>query len=60
MFWYALLLLYPLTYIALAQYQNYVTNIYLWIFVGIVFRLPQLLPGPLASGKSRPSEFAVR
>jgi hypothetical protein len=60
MFWYALLLLYPLTYIALAQYQNYVTNIYLWIFVGIVFRLPQLLPGPLVSGKSRPSEFAVR
>jgi len=58
-FWYAVLLLYPLTFLTIAAYENFVCNIYLWIFVGIVFRLPQLLPAPLAPGKSRPSEFAA-
>lgn len=56
MFWFALLLLYPLTYIALAHYQNFVTNIYLWIFVGIVFRLPALLATPVAPVKGRTPE----
>ena len=58
-FWYAVLLLYPLTFLAMAVYENFVCNIYLWVFVGIVFRLPQLLATPVAvpSG-SRPLEAA--
>jgi hypothetical protein len=42
-FWYALLLLYPLTFGGLPPYQNYVNNAYLWLLVGILFRLPDLL-----------------
>lgn len=42
--WYAFLLLYPFTYTGLPPYQNYVTNAYLWLLVGILFRLPDLLP----------------
>jgi hypothetical protein len=42
-FWYALLLLYPFTYTGLPPYQNYVTNAYFWLLVGILFRLPDVL-----------------
>ena len=48
-FWYAFLLLYPLTFGGLAPYQNYVNNAYLWLLVGIFFALPQVLAtAPLA------------
>lgn len=46
-FWFAFLLLYPLTYGGLAPYQNYVCNAYLWMLVGILFRLPDVLTNSL-------------
>jgi hypothetical protein len=42
-FWYAFLLLLPLTFGSLNSYQNYVCNAYLWLLVGILFRLPDVL-----------------
>ncbi|MGC2421818.1 MAG: hypothetical protein WA405_09230 [Candidatus Acidiferrales bacterium] len=42
--WYAFLLLYPFTYGGMSPYQNYVCNAYLWLLVGILFRLPELAP----------------
>lgn len=42
-FWYAFLLLYPWTYASLASYQNYTCNAFLWIMIGVLFRLPDLL-----------------
>jgi hypothetical protein len=39
---YAFLLLYPLTYSNLSAYQNYICNAYLWLLVGVLFRLPEL------------------
>lgn len=50
--WYAFLLLVPLTFGSLNAYQNYVCNAYLWLLVGILFRLPEILaqsPGLEAS-----------
>lgn len=41
--WYAFLLLVPLTYGTLSAYQNYVCNAYLWLLVGVLFRLPDVL-----------------
>jgi hypothetical protein len=41
-FWYAFLLLFPFTYGGLAAYQNFVDNAYLWLIVGILFKLPAL------------------
>ena len=41
--WYTFLLLYPLTYGGLTAYQNYVNNAYMWLLVGVLFRLPELL-----------------
>lgn len=40
--WYAFLLLFPLTYGGLSAYQNFVTNMYLWMWVGVLFRLPEI------------------
>jgi hypothetical protein len=41
-FWFAFLLLYPMTYGSLSAYQNYINNAYLWLLVGILFRLPEI------------------
>jgi len=40
---YAFLLLYPFTFAGLDAYQNYVSSAYLWLLLGILFRLPDLL-----------------
>jgi hypothetical protein len=41
-FWYAFMLLFPMTYGGMSAYQNFVCNMYLWIWVGILFRLPEV------------------
>jgi len=53
--WYAFLLLYLLTFAGLAPYQNYVGNIYLWLMIGILFRLPAVLAGEPTSSLAVPS-----
>jgi hypothetical protein len=41
-FWYAGLLLIPITYAGMATYEDFVMNAYLWLLLGILFRLPTL------------------
>jgi hypothetical protein len=41
-FWFVLLILLPFTYGSLTTYQNFVNNAYLWLLVGVLFRLPEL------------------
>jgi len=41
--WYAFLMLFPFTWGSLVAYQNFVCNAYLWLLVGILFRLPELV-----------------
>ena len=52
-FWYAAFLLYPWTYSAIAPYENYVCNAFLWLFVGVLFRLPDILTAPADVAPSR-------
>jgi len=54
-FWYAFLLLVPLSYGGMAVYQNFVMNAYLWLLVGVLFRLPHLAQTP----QLVPSQSAV-
>jgi hypothetical protein len=42
-FWYAFFLLYAQTYGSIVAYQNYVCNIYLWLLLGMLYRLPDVL-----------------
>ncbi len=41
-FWFSFLLLLPFTYMGMAPYQNFILNAYLWLLVGVLFRLPAL------------------
>jgi len=41
--WFAFLLLLPFTFFSIASYQNYILNAYLWLLVGILYRLPDLV-----------------
>ena len=41
-FWYSFLLLIPMSYIGFVAYQDYVMNAYLWLMLGILYRLPEL------------------
>jgi len=41
-FWYAFVLLIPMGYIGFVVYQDYIMNAYLWILLGILYRLPDL------------------
>ncbi len=41
-FWYAFLLLFPITFAGMQPYQDFVLNAYLWLLLGILFRLPKL------------------
>ena len=42
-FWYAFLLMIPIAFIGFVAYQDFIMNAYLWILLGILFRLPALL-----------------
>ena len=39
---YSFLLLFPMTFVGMQSYQDFVLNCYLWLLVGILFRLPSL------------------
>lgn len=41
-FWYAFLLLLPLTFEGLQAYEDFILNAYLWLLLGVLFRLPKL------------------
>jgi hypothetical protein len=41
-FWYAFLLLLPMTFGGFTAYQDFVMNAYMWLLLGILFRLPKL------------------
>ena len=41
-FWYAFLVLLPMTFAAITQYQDFIMNAYLWLLLGVLFRLPKL------------------
>ena len=44
--WYAVVLLIMLVYFGLPAYQNYVNNAFLWLLIGILYRLPKLAQMP--------------
>ena len=42
-FLYAFLLLLPMTFVGLQAYEDFILNAYLWLLLGILFRLPTLV-----------------
>jgi hypothetical protein len=39
-FWYAGLLLLPITFAGIQSYEDFVLNAFLWLLLGVLFRLP--------------------
>ncbi len=48
--WYSFILLFLFMYFGLQPYQNYLNNAYVWLLLGVLFRLPKLaeMPVPIA------------
>jgi hypothetical protein len=49
-FWYAFLLLIPFTFQGMQAYEDFVLNAYMWLLLGILFRLPKLAQAAQAAG----------
>jgi hypothetical protein len=43
-FWYAFFLLFPATFGGIQAYEDFLLNAYLWLLLGLLFRLPTLAP----------------
>ena len=52
--WYAFWVFVPFTWGAMTTYQNFVVNAYLWLLLGVLYRLPSLV----AASQPRPSVAA--
>ena len=60
-FWYAGLLLVPMTFAGMATYQDFVLNAYFWLLLGMLFRLPSLaLSEQFAAGAQLPPMYDPR
>jgi hypothetical protein len=54
-FWYAFILLLPFTFAGMQPYEDFVLNAYLWLLLGILFRLPTIkLPVFMTSSSANP------
>ena len=51
-FWYAFLLLYPITFGSLSAFENYVCNLYLWLLVGVFVQASNYFKQRAAVGAS--------
>jgi hypothetical protein len=45
--WWAFVLLLPMTWGALSAYQDFICNIYMWLLLGILYRLPEIAANPV-------------
>jgi hypothetical protein len=62
-FWNAFILFFPVTFTSLAVYQDFVVNAYLWLTLGILFRLPTLTLSTqfaLTPALAPPPRFRIR
>ena len=60
-FWYAGLLLIPMTFNGIQPYEDFVLNAFLWLLLGILFRLPSLaLSEQFAAGGQLPPMYDPR
>jgi hypothetical protein len=59
-FWYAGLLLVPMTFAGIATYEDFVLNAYFWLLLGILFRLPTLAVSSQYAAAPLPQTYRPR
>jgi hypothetical protein len=52
-FWYCFMIFFPAMFGGIQAYQDFVINAYLWLLLGILFRLPSLPLSPLLAADGR-------
>ncbi len=57
--WFEFLLLGPMTFGGTSGYQNYVNNVFLWLLVGILFRLPKIAAAPEVPSAETPKRHRL-
>ena len=57
-FWYAFVLLFPATFAGMQPYEDFLINSYLWLTLGVLFRLPQL--SLMATAQAQAKSLAAR
>jgi hypothetical protein len=57
---YAFVLLLPMTYAWMTGYQDFIMNAYLWLLLGILFRIPKLALAAQPAGYVPASHGAPR
>ena len=57
---YALVLLLPMTFVSMTGYQDFILNAYLWLLLGILFRLPKLAVSAQSTTNIAPLPAAQR
>jgi hypothetical protein len=61
--WFVFMILFPMTFGGTTPFQNYVDNVFLWLMVGMLYRLPELASTPeeaLIPSRGRRRSFASR
>jgi hypothetical protein len=58
-FWYAFLLFLPFTFQGMQAYQDFVLNAYVWLLLGILFRLPKLALSAQAASTAKAAAARV-
>ena len=53
-FWYAFLLVFPISYYGFISYEDFLMNSYLWLLLGILFRLQVVAKTPEFHGVNYP------
>jgi hypothetical protein len=59
-FWYAFYMLFPATFGGMQAYQDFLMNAYLWLLLGLLFRLPTLAPSAQYAANAPVTEPARR
>jgi hypothetical protein len=59
-FWYAGLLLLPMTFNGIQPYEDFVLNAYLWLLLGVLFRLPSIALSAQYAAAQLPQTYSPR
>jgi hypothetical protein len=59
-FWYAGLLLLPMTFNGIQPYEDFVLNAYLWLLLGVLFRLPSIALSVQYAAAQLPQTYSPR
>ena len=59
-FLYAFILLVPMTFTGMQSYQDFILNSYLWLLLGVLFRLPKLPPSAQFAAADVPASSTGR